>query len=78
MRSLASATTGWWGIVVLFEAESLPVERLLELCRFCPEMRELRFTVVGVGVQSGGEFAAEKVEPTGAEEAAPISQSAAF
>jgi len=74
MRSLASATTGWWGIVVLFEAESLPVE----LCRFCPEMRELRFTVVGVGVQSGGEFAAEKVEPTGAEEAAPISQSAAF
>lgn len=56
------------GIVVLFEAERLPVERAIEVGQLATAVRDFTFVFLPAASGGAGEFFAEMVEPAGAEE----------
>ncbi|HZR93029.1 MAG TPA: hypothetical protein VFA44_11570 [Gaiellaceae bacterium] len=48
------------GIVVLFQAEGLPIERAVELRELAPSLRDLRFVRVPAARGGAGEVVAQE------------------
>ena len=66
--ALGEGDDGMGGIVVLFEAERLPVERAIEFSQLSSPPRDLTLVLLPVASRGAGEFFAEMLEPAGAEE----------
>ncbi len=66
--ALGARDDGMGGIVVLFEAERLPVERAIEVGQLAAAPRDLRFVLLPATSGGAGEVFTEKFEPAGAEE----------
>src|SRR5437764_8873367 len=66
--ALGERDDGMAGIVVLFEAERLPVERAIEIPDFPSAPRDLRFVLLPATSRGAGEVFTEKLEPAGAEQ----------